>query len=154
MRIPRLPLVVLALLAGTGCAYITPESQAPARELAPHGGRMAPAAPSPFWPEPVQAPARETLAPAFGPASPTTPADTTAARPPRPLLGPGREPSQRTDTSGHRGRTPRLTRRPSPAPRPRPRAQPSYDARIVCSWAQNTGLDPSVVRACRQQLDH
>ncbi|WP_189971066.1 hypothetical protein [Streptomyces violascens] len=127
----------------------------PAREVVPDGGRFATVAPGPLWPDPVQPPARETLAPAYSPA-PTT----TATEAAEPLDRPGREHPARDADAGHHGpaqhgtgHPPAAVRRPSPVPRPpRQRPQPDYDPGTVCSWAQGAGIDPPVVRACQQEL--
>ncbi|MGW1871394.1 hypothetical protein ACWCPS_38470 [Streptomyces mauvecolor] len=155
MRALRLSLVVLAVLVGTGCVAAAPKTAAPARELVPHGGRFATVAPGASWPDPVQLPARETLAPAYGPA-PTTPTAPSA----EPVAPPGPDrPPPETHAGRHEhapravGHAPAVVPPPSPIPRPRrPRPRPGYDPGALCSWAQNTGVDPSVVAACRQQL--
>lgn len=155
MRIPHLlPTVLAVLVLSTGCVAVAPKAAPPAGELLPRGERRATAAPGPGWPDPVQPPAREILAPAYGPA----PAAATSAASPQSAArtGPGQtqhEPAVSPPRHPHpaTGHPPAAVRHSSPTRRPH-RAPPPYDAGAVCSWAQGTGFDPSVVRACRQQL--
>ncbi|MFI6056347.1 hypothetical protein ACIBCO_40610 [Streptomyces violascens] len=153
MRALRLLLVVLAVLVSMGCVAVAPKTVAPARELVPTGGRVATVAPGPSsWPDPVQPPARETLAPDYGPAltTPTAP----SAEPVDPDRPPPEAHSGRHEHAPHAAvHPPAAVQPPSPVPRPhRHRPRPGYDPVVLCSWAQNTGVDPSVVAACRQQL--
>ncbi|MFI6689206.1 hypothetical protein [Streptomyces sp. NPDC050485] len=156
MRPARLLLAVLAVLVSTGCVAVASRTTPPAREFTPTGGRIATVAPGPLWPDPIQPPARETLAPAYGPAP------TAATAPsaelvdlPGPDQPPHEAPAQRHEHAPRAaGHTPAAVQHSSPLPRPyRHRPEPGYNAVALCSWAQGAGLDPSVVRACRQQLD-
>lgn len=156
MRIPLLlPTVLAVLVLSTGCVTIAPNAVSPAGGLLPRGERLATVAPGPGWPDPVQPPARETLAPAYGPATATATSAATSHPAARPGPGqPQHEPAVATSRHPHRvtGRPPAVIRRSSPA-RHRPHQVPRpYNTGAVCSWAQGTGFDPSVVRACRQQL--
>ncbi|MFE4863003.1 hypothetical protein [Streptomyces sp. NPDC056670] len=144
---PRLLLVVCAGLLATGCVSVASKSGPPVKELGPEGGRLTAVSPGPEQP-----PGRETLAPAGAPAP--TSHGTGSARPAGPSA-PDRPHPQAAD-SAHRapahGRA--AARHPAPAPAQRHQGQPRprYDPGQVCAWAKGTGFDPSVVRACQQQL--
>ncbi|MEV6719748.1 hypothetical protein AB0M94_02375 [Streptomyces xanthochromogenes] len=146
---PRLLLVVCAGLLATGCVSVAAKSGTPGGRLDPEGGRL-----TAVTPRPEQPPAREALAP-IGDAAPTT-HGTGSARPPEGTVPERPRPAEAGD-SAHRtpahGRTAARHRAPAAPPHHRP-APPRarFDPGQVCAWAKGTGFDPSVVRACRQQL--
>ncbi|MFE9118343.1 hypothetical protein [Streptomyces sp. NPDC007172] len=148
MARPRLLLVVCAGLLATGCVSVTSKPGQPDRQLKPEGGRLTAVSPGP-----EQWPAREALAPATG-SAPTT-RGSGAVQPPD---GPAPDrPRPDTATSAHRTPVQRraAARHPAPAIPPhhhREQPRPRYDPGQVCAWAKGTGFDPSVVRACQQQL--
>ncbi|MFG3280539.1 hypothetical protein [Streptomyces sp. NPDC048111] len=103
-------------------------------------------------PWPAQPPTRETLAPESG----AGPGVRAAASPvqPRPAV-PDRPHLPLDDSKRGHGRARAAERDHAPAPRHhQDRRPPAYDPGQVCAWAQGTGFDPSIVRACREQLGH
>ncbi|MCT9089707.1 hypothetical protein N4G70_12600 [Streptomyces sp. ASQP_92] len=103
----------------------------------------------------MQPPARETLAPAYGPA-PDGPTTGTPASGSTKAAGRARRDRRQHEAAPPRHHTKEqhaATDRSAPAPHPRTaHPTPTYDARAVCSWAQGTGLGSSIVQACREQL--
>ncbi|MFD7341859.1 IS982 family transposase [Streptomyces violascens] len=140
-------------VARHGLRHRRPQARASGREFVPNGGRPATVALGPSRPEPVQPPAREILAPMGDPAP---------AHHPRPSApgsrsnGPRRPSAPQRRSSPSRGPGGAATRRPAFAPGPAPRRHhdhphPEYNPGAVCDWAQGTGVDPTIVRACRQE---
>ncbi|GAA2417499.1 hypothetical protein ACFPFX_04380 [Streptomyces mauvecolor] len=152
----RLLFAVGVVLLATGCVTVAHKTVPHGGEFMPQGARLTTVAPRSLWPDPVQPPARETLAPAYGPSPATTPAPA-----PDSSVGtadqPGHDQPQPAAAPAHRdrgNRDPSTARHSTPAPphRAHPHPRPEYDPGAVCAWAQGIRLDPSVVRACREQL--
>ncbi|MFE9555176.1 hypothetical protein ACFYMW_39345 [Streptomyces sp. NPDC006692] len=159
---PRLLLAVYVVLLATGCVAVAPKPTPRGGGFVQDGGHLPTVAPSPRWPEPVQAPANATLTPMSDPTPSLTPTPTPSPA----AVTSSTEPVDRASSNHRRPGTnnpaPRPPDRHRAAPQPdsppprhqRTRPRTDYDASALCSWAQGTGLDPSVVRACRQQLGH
>ncbi|MFE9406299.1 hypothetical protein ACFYNY_31840 [Streptomyces sp. NPDC006530] len=149
MRWDRLLWVMCAGLLASGCVTVAPGTAPPGSGVEPDARRIVTVAPDPA--EPL---ARQTLAPANDPA--TAPHEPVGARPAERTVRTHREPEAAAPAPHSPGHARAGAPHPGPAPR-HPRAHaphPRYDPGMVCTWAKGTGFDPSVVRACRQQLGH
>ncbi|MEU7032026.1 hypothetical protein AB0A60_35675 [Streptomyces sp. NPDC046275] len=161
------PLLIGALLlAVTGCVAVPSSPPAgpprPPAGLAPADDRPPSPLPSP-WPDPTQAPPRETLASTGpAPADAKAPATGRQARGTSPAPAP-RTPARHGPAAHHHGtghpvppkRTPspksRTKKKPTPpkaTPRPRP-ASTAGDLRQLCRDAQHVQLPNGVQGLCR-----
>ncbi|MFF4188582.1 hypothetical protein ACFYZ9_35825 [Streptomyces sp. NPDC001691] len=147
---PRLLLAVGIVMLSTGCVTMAHHTAPHGGGLVPEGGQLTTVATGPFWPDPVQPSGRETLTPAYGPA--TTPAVGGATGDAGPSQPPRHDRPKPVPAPVHHDDRPRTTTRHSPPPTRRHQSRPAYDPGFICSWAQGTGLDPSVVSACHRQL--
>ncbi|MFJ4880031.1 hypothetical protein ACIP93_33155 [Streptomyces sp. NPDC088745] len=162
LRALTLPLLCLCAV---GCVVVPSASDPPA----PAAEHPQIAHAVPLWPAPVEPSAITALGPAGTlpppPSAPAHPAPrhVEAKRAaPGPSEGRPKAPRRRAAApppraSYDRPRTPRRApartapRRAPAAPRPAKRQRYEYDARIICSWGADAGLDPATVAACRRQ---
>ncbi|AYG84809.1 hypothetical protein DWB77_07023 [Streptomyces hundungensis] len=147
MRWDRLLCVMCAGMLASGCVTVAPGTGPAGSGLEPDARRIVTVAP-----DPAQPLARESLTPVDDPTP--APPDTGGAHPTDRTV----HTRQAPEAAAPAHRSPRHAHSATPHPEPAPphsRAhgpRPHYDPGMVCAWAKGSGLDPSVVRACQQQL--